>query len=67
MTLVDATQDYRSSVRAWLTAHAPGPAAGLTPDEQLRRAREFQAALYAAGYTEDFPRAISSGSARSAT
>jgi alkylation response protein AidB-like acyl-CoA dehydrogenase len=50
MTLVDATQDYRSSVRAWLTAHAPGPAAGLTPDEQLRQAREFQAALYAAGY-----------------
>ncbi|HET6259769.1 MAG TPA: acyl-CoA dehydrogenase family protein [Pseudonocardia sp.] len=50
MIMVDATQDYRSSVRAWLTAHAPGPAAGLTSDEQLRRAREFQAALYDAGY-----------------
>ncbi|WP_433298014.1 acyl-CoA dehydrogenase family protein [Pseudonocardia sp. CA-142604] len=50
MTVVDATQSYRSSVRAWLRDHAPGSAAGLPPDEQLRRAREFQAALYGAGY-----------------
>jgi alkylation response protein AidB-like acyl-CoA dehydrogenase len=55
MTVVDvtqdaATQDYRSSVRAWLAAHAPAPAAGLPAEEQLRRSREFQAALYDEGY-----------------
>jgi alkylation response protein AidB-like acyl-CoA dehydrogenase len=41
-------EDYRSSVRAWLRAHAP--AAGTAPGEYLRVAREFQAALYEAGY-----------------
>ncbi|SFN68102.1 Acyl-CoA dehydrogenase [Pseudonocardia ammonioxydans] len=56
MTAVDetenaATQDYRSALRAWLGAHAPGPVAGPTPEEHLRRAREFQAALYDAGYS----------------
>jgi alkylation response protein AidB-like acyl-CoA dehydrogenase len=55
MTVVDVThsaaiEDFRSSVRAWLRAHAPAPAAGLPPEEQLRRAREFQAALCDAGY-----------------
>ena len=50
MTSADMTKDYRGGVRAWLGAHAPGPAAGLPPDEQLRRAKEFQAALYDAGF-----------------
>jgi alkylation response protein AidB-like acyl-CoA dehydrogenase len=55
MTVVDVThsaaiQDYRSSVRAWLRANAPGSTAGLPAEEHLRRAREFQAALYDAGY-----------------
>ncbi|MHA6616364.1 acyl-CoA dehydrogenase family protein [Pseudonocardia sp. DLS-67] len=45
MTVVE---DYRSSVRAWLHAHAP--AAGTAPADYLRVAREFQAALYDAGY-----------------
>ncbi|MFP5070650.1 acyl-CoA dehydrogenase family protein [Pseudonocardia nantongensis] len=56
MTAVDetenaATQDYRGALRAWLGAHAPDPVAGLDPGEHLRRAREFQAALYDAGYS----------------
>jgi alkylation response protein AidB-like acyl-CoA dehydrogenase len=42
--------DYRSNVRTWLGAHAPGSLAGLAPDELLRRAKEFQAALYDAGF-----------------
>ncbi|WP_233159529.1 acyl-CoA dehydrogenase family protein [Pseudonocardia sp. MH-G8] len=50
MTQNAATQDFRSSVRTWLGAHAPAPAPGLPAEEQLRRAREFQAALYDAGY-----------------
>jgi alkylation response protein AidB-like acyl-CoA dehydrogenase len=46
-------------VRAWLGAHAPAPAAGLPAEEQLRRAREFQAALYDAGYAGiTWPRAV---------
>jgi alkylation response protein AidB-like acyl-CoA dehydrogenase len=51
MTVVDQTQDYRSAVRAWLAAHAPGPAAGLDPAGQLQRAKRFQAALHDAGYS----------------
>jgi alkylation response protein AidB-like acyl-CoA dehydrogenase len=43
------TQDYRAHVREWLARHAPAPAPGLAPGEQLRRAKEFQAALYDAG------------------
>jgi alkylation response protein AidB-like acyl-CoA dehydrogenase len=50
MRSVDTGQDYRGRVRAWLTAHAPGPLTGLTPEEWLRRAKEFQAALYDAGF-----------------
>ncbi|MDN5918181.1 MAG: acyl-CoA dehydrogenase family protein [Pseudonocardia sp.] len=55
MTVVDTTQDaatqeYRDAVRAWLGAHAPAPFAGLAADEQLRRSREFQAALFDAGF-----------------
>ena len=46
-----ATSDYRTSVRAWLSAHAPAPAAGTSAEEQLRRSKEFQAALYDAGYS----------------
>jgi alkylation response protein AidB-like acyl-CoA dehydrogenase len=40
------TEDYRSRVRDWLARNAPAPA----PGEQLRRAKEFQAALYDAGF-----------------
>jgi alkylation response protein AidB-like acyl-CoA dehydrogenase len=50
MTSADGKQDYRSGVRAWLSAHAPGSVAGLPPGEQLRKTKEFQAALYDAGY-----------------
>src|ERR1700754_4392996 len=55
MTMVNETpslaiEEYRSSVRAWLRAHAPAPAVGLSAEQQLRRAREFQAALHDAGY-----------------
>ena len=54
MTVVDETQgttsEYRRAVRSWLAANAPGSLAHLPPDEQLRRSREFQAALYDAGY-----------------
>jgi alkylation response protein AidB-like acyl-CoA dehydrogenase len=48
--LVDEREDYRGAVRAWLAEHAPGPIDGLDPVEQLRAAREFQAALYDAGF-----------------
>jgi alkylation response protein AidB-like acyl-CoA dehydrogenase len=50
MSVLAEQQDYRSSVRAWLRDHAPEPAEGLDADALLRRAREFQAALYRAGY-----------------
>jgi alkylation response protein AidB-like acyl-CoA dehydrogenase len=55
MTMVNETpsfaiEEYRGSVRAWLRAHAPAPAVGLSAEQQLRRAREFQAALHDAGY-----------------
>src|SRR5262245_24030258 len=43
-------QDYRSNVRTWLGEHAPGSLAGLASDELLRKAKEFQAALYDAGF-----------------
>ena len=46
----DGIQEYRRAVRAWLAENAPGSLAGLSPEEQLRRSREFQAALYDAGY-----------------
>ena len=42
--------DYRGNVRTWLGAHAPGSLAGLAPGELLRKAKEFQAALYDAGF-----------------
>jgi alkylation response protein AidB-like acyl-CoA dehydrogenase len=51
MSVLEDQQDYRSTARAWLRAHAPGPAAGLDADGLLRRARDFQAALYEAGYS----------------
>ncbi|KAB2371608.1 acyl-CoA dehydrogenase family protein [Actinomadura montaniterrae] len=44
------TEDYRARVRAWLAANAPGPVAGLPPDELLAAAKRFQAALYEAGF-----------------
>ncbi|TDC53482.1 dehydrogenase [Actinomadura sp. KC345] len=46
------SEDYRAGVRAWLRAHAPDPDPDpdAAPGEQLRRAKEFQAALYDAGY-----------------
>jgi alkylation response protein AidB-like acyl-CoA dehydrogenase len=47
---LEARTDYRRAVRAWLRDHVPGPLTGLDGDEYLRRAKEFQAALYQAGY-----------------
>jgi alkylation response protein AidB-like acyl-CoA dehydrogenase len=46
----DVTGDYRSRVREWLRAHAPTPRPGLSSDEQLRVAKQFQAALFEAGF-----------------
>ena len=51
MSVLEEQQDYRSTARAWLREHAPGPATGLDAAGLLSRAREFQAALYAAGYS----------------
>jgi len=51
MSVLEEQQDYRSTARAWLREHAPGPARGLDAAGLLSRAREFQAALYAAGYS----------------
>jgi alkylation response protein AidB-like acyl-CoA dehydrogenase len=51
MSVLEEQQDYRSAARAWLREHAPGPAAKLDADGLLRRARDFQAALYKAGYS----------------
>jgi alkylation response protein AidB-like acyl-CoA dehydrogenase len=51
MSVLEEQQDYRSTARAWLREHAPGPAAKLDADGLLRRARDFQAALYEAGYS----------------
>ena len=51
MSVLEEQQDYRSTARAWLREHAPGPAAGLDAAGLLNRAREFQAALYAGGYS----------------
>ncbi|MBC3193581.1 acyl-CoA dehydrogenase family protein [Pseudonocardia sp. C8] len=57
MTAVEETgnesavlQEYRRALRTWLEKHAPGPVAGLSGEEYLRTAREFQAALHDAGY-----------------
>jgi alkylation response protein AidB-like acyl-CoA dehydrogenase len=41
---------YREDVRNWLRHHAPTAPKAPTRAEQLRIAREFQAALYDAGY-----------------
>ncbi|HEX4362654.1 MAG TPA: acyl-CoA dehydrogenase family protein [Pseudonocardia sp.] len=51
MSVLEEQQDYRSTARAWLREHAPGPATGLDAAGLLSRAREFQAALYAGGYS----------------
>jgi alkylation response protein AidB-like acyl-CoA dehydrogenase len=51
MSVLEEQQDYRSTARAWLREHAPGAATGLDAAGLLSRAREFQAALYAAGYS----------------
>jgi len=51
MSVLAEQQDYRSGVRAWLRDHAPEPPDGLDAEALLRRAKEFQAALYQAGYT----------------
>ncbi|HEY0575898.1 MAG TPA: acyl-CoA dehydrogenase family protein [Pseudonocardia sp.] len=50
MSVLTEQQDYRSGVRAWLRDHAPEPADGLDANAVLRRAKDFQAALYQAGY-----------------
>jgi alkylation response protein AidB-like acyl-CoA dehydrogenase len=50
MSVLTEQQDYRSGVRAWLRDHAPEPADGLDASALLRRAKDFQAALYQAGY-----------------
>ncbi|GAA5173021.1 acyl-CoA dehydrogenase [Pseudonocardia eucalypti] len=47
---MDQREEYRAAARTWLQAHAPRPADGLSGEEYLRRAREFQAALFAGGY-----------------
>jgi alkylation response protein AidB-like acyl-CoA dehydrogenase len=51
MSVLEEQQDYRSTARAWLREHAPGPATGLDAAGLLSRARQFQAALYEAGYS----------------
>src|SRR5882757_4178176 len=51
MSVLEEQQDYRSTARAWLREHAPGPATGLDAAGLLSRAREFQAALYFGGYS----------------
>jgi len=52
MTVVEeqGTGAYRARVREWLAANAPPPTAGLPPAEYLRVAKEYQAALFAAGF-----------------
>jgi alkylation response protein AidB-like acyl-CoA dehydrogenase len=52
MTVVDepVPGEYRSRVREWLGANVPPPTAGLPPAEYLRVAKEYQAALFAAGF-----------------
>jgi alkylation response protein AidB-like acyl-CoA dehydrogenase len=54
MTVVDqptdTTGDYRRRVRAWLAANVAATSGPLPPDEQLRVAKQFQAALFDAGF-----------------
>src|SRR5690348_11644597 len=52
MTVVDeqGPAQYRARVREWLGAHVPPPTAGLPPAEVLRTAKEYQAALFEAGF-----------------
>ncbi|HEY1968026.1 MAG TPA: acyl-CoA dehydrogenase family protein [Pseudonocardia sp.] len=50
MGSVEQQRDYRDGVRAWLRANVPAPAVGLSAEQHLARSREFQAALFEAGY-----------------
>ncbi|MCO1658601.1 acyl-CoA dehydrogenase family protein [Pseudonocardia humida] len=52
MTVVEekGSGEYRSRVREWLAANVPPPTAGLPPADYLRVAKEYQAALFAAGF-----------------
>jgi alkylation response protein AidB-like acyl-CoA dehydrogenase len=48
MTVADVDTDYRSRVRTWLSEHVPREAAA--PQDVLRVAKDFQAALFDAGF-----------------
>jgi alkylation response protein AidB-like acyl-CoA dehydrogenase len=48
MTVADVDTDYRSRVRTWLSEHTPPE--NVPPDQQLQVAKDFQAALFDAGF-----------------
>jgi alkylation response protein AidB-like acyl-CoA dehydrogenase len=50
MGSVEQQRDYRDGVRSWLRANAPAPEPDLPVEEALARSRQFQAALFDAGY-----------------
>jgi alkylation response protein AidB-like acyl-CoA dehydrogenase len=51
MGSAEQQRNYRDGVRAWLRANVPAPEAGLSVEQGLARSREFQAALFDAGYS----------------